>query len=287
MMGQGANSASYSAWTLGEAIVADHVYDERFCRRAAREREGLVLGVSDWTNIMLNPPPHVLEFIGAMSQDKALCDEFASNFNDPEKQVDVLATPERTRAYLARWAARRNARHRLSPPSAQPDEGDNRRAGAISGGGAPARRSGTRTRRGPRWPSGRARRLAMTAPAMLPASSGSGSGAGLRGGGGGGGTAPARGPGPAPASSAASAWAASAAVAPASCGADGASAAGISAVVASSSAGPPSSIAARLDENWSMSLPETSWMIPRPIDAALPLSATSDVMSPCVPRPPA
>jgi 2-polyprenyl-6-methoxyphenol hydroxylase-like FAD-dependent oxidoreductase len=110
MMGQGGNSASYSAWTIGEAIVADHVYDERFCARVARRREGFVHGVSDWTNLMLNPPPHVLEFIGAMSQDKALCDEFTSNFNDPERQVDILATPERTAAYLAlRGAARQSA----------------------------------------------------------------------------------------------------------------------------------------------------------------------------------
>ena len=93
MMGQGANSASYSAWTIGEAIVADHVYDERFCQRVARRREGFVHGVSDWTNLMLNPPPHVQEFLGAMAQDKALCDEFTTNFNDPERQVDILATP--------------------------------------------------------------------------------------------------------------------------------------------------------------------------------------------------
>ena len=45
-----------------------------------------------------------------MSQDKVLCDEFTSNFNDPERQVDVLGTPERTRAYLAlRGAARESA----------------------------------------------------------------------------------------------------------------------------------------------------------------------------------
>lgn len=109
MMGQGANSASYSAWTIGEAIVADQVYDERFCQRVARRREGFVHSVSDWTNLMLNPPPHVLEFIGAMVQDKALCDEFTSNFNDPERQVDVLATPERTRACLAARAAARES----------------------------------------------------------------------------------------------------------------------------------------------------------------------------------
>jgi 2-polyprenyl-6-methoxyphenol hydroxylase-like FAD-dependent oxidoreductase len=102
MMGQGANSASFSAWTIGEAIVDDHYYDERFCQRVARNRERFVTGVSDWTNLMLNPPPHVMEFIGAMSQDKDLCDEFTRNFNNPPKQVDVLATPERTRAYLQR-----------------------------------------------------------------------------------------------------------------------------------------------------------------------------------------
>jgi 2-polyprenyl-6-methoxyphenol hydroxylase-like FAD-dependent oxidoreductase len=107
MMGQGANSASYSAWTIGEAIVSDHVYDERFCRRVARRREGFVHGVSDWTNLMLNPPEHVQEFLGAIAQDKALCDEFTSNFNDPEKQVDILGTPERTRAYLAMRAGER------------------------------------------------------------------------------------------------------------------------------------------------------------------------------------
>jgi 2-polyprenyl-6-methoxyphenol hydroxylase-like FAD-dependent oxidoreductase len=102
MMGQGANSASYSAWTIGEAIIADLVYDDRFCERVARKREQFVHGVSDWTNLMLNPPPHVFEFIAAMSQDKPLCDEFTTNFNHPDRQVDMLGTPERTRAYLAR-----------------------------------------------------------------------------------------------------------------------------------------------------------------------------------------
>jgi len=72
----------------GEAILADHVYDERFCERVARRREEFVLSVSDWTNLMLNPPPHVLEFIGAMASDKALCDEFTTNFNHPDRQVD-------------------------------------------------------------------------------------------------------------------------------------------------------------------------------------------------------
>ena len=102
LMGQGANSASYSAWTIGEAIIDDHTYDQRFCERVARRREEFVISVSEWTNLMLNPPPHVLEFIGAMAEDKELCDEFTTNFNNPAKQVDVLGTPERTRAFLER-----------------------------------------------------------------------------------------------------------------------------------------------------------------------------------------
>jgi 2-polyprenyl-6-methoxyphenol hydroxylase-like FAD-dependent oxidoreductase len=106
VMGQGANSASYSAWTVGEALVGDYAYDQRFCERVARAREERVLGISDWVNLMLAPPaPHLLELIGAMSQDRTICDEFTENFNAPERTWDILATPERTRAYLERRLA--------------------------------------------------------------------------------------------------------------------------------------------------------------------------------------
>jgi 2-polyprenyl-6-methoxyphenol hydroxylase-like FAD-dependent oxidoreductase len=106
VVGQGANSASYSAWVTGEAIVADHAFDERFCRRVAREREARVLGISDWVNLFLAPPPpHLLEFVFAMSQNQAVCDEFTENFSFPERTWDILATPERTHAYLARHGA--------------------------------------------------------------------------------------------------------------------------------------------------------------------------------------
>ena len=78
--------------------------DERFCRRVAREREAFVLGASDWTNMILNPQPHVVELIGAMSQNKALCDAYTQNFNHPDRQWDALASPERTAAFIARHA---------------------------------------------------------------------------------------------------------------------------------------------------------------------------------------
>jgi 2-polyprenyl-6-methoxyphenol hydroxylase-like FAD-dependent oxidoreductase len=103
--GQGANSASYSAFVIGQAILDDYALDERFCRRVARERRAFVYGVSDWTNMILNPEPHVVELLGAMSQNKALCDAYTQNFNHPDRQWDALATPQRTAAFIARYTA--------------------------------------------------------------------------------------------------------------------------------------------------------------------------------------
>ncbi len=105
--GQGANSASFSAWVIGQAILEDYAFDERFCRRVAREREAFVHGVSDWTNMILNPEPHVVELLGAMAQSKPLCDAYTQNFNHPDRQWDALATPQRTAAFIARHSAER------------------------------------------------------------------------------------------------------------------------------------------------------------------------------------
>jgi 2-polyprenyl-6-methoxyphenol hydroxylase-like FAD-dependent oxidoreductase len=105
VIGQGANSASYSAWKVGEAIVTDLAYDERFCRSVARAREERVMGISDWTNIMLNPPPHVLELLMAMAGNRQLCDAFSGNWDRPERNLEAVATPERTQAFMARHTA--------------------------------------------------------------------------------------------------------------------------------------------------------------------------------------
>jgi hypothetical protein len=63
------------------------------------------MGISDWTNIMLNPEPHVFGLIGAMSQNRELCDAFTANFDHPERNWQALATPERTQAFMARHTA--------------------------------------------------------------------------------------------------------------------------------------------------------------------------------------
>jgi 2-polyprenyl-6-methoxyphenol hydroxylase-like FAD-dependent oxidoreductase len=104
VVGQGANSASYSAWELGAVIAEDPSFDERFARKVAARRANRVQAISDWTNLMIGlpPAPHLLQFLGAISQNPGAADEFTDNFNAPERQWDILATPERTRAFLAR-----------------------------------------------------------------------------------------------------------------------------------------------------------------------------------------
>jgi hypothetical protein len=99
-----AHSASYSAWELGTVIGEDLNFDERFAQKVAARRANRVRAISDWTNLMiaLPPPPHLLQLLGAMSQNPAVADEFTDNFNRPERQWDILATPERTSAFLAR-----------------------------------------------------------------------------------------------------------------------------------------------------------------------------------------
>lgn len=104
VVGQGANSASYSAWELGAVIAEDPNFDERFAQKVAARRANRVRAISDWTNLMIGlpPAPHLLQLLGAMSQNPAVADEFTDNFNQPERQWDILATPARTSAFLAR-----------------------------------------------------------------------------------------------------------------------------------------------------------------------------------------
>jgi hypothetical protein len=91
---------------LGTVIGEDPNFDERFAQKAAARRANRVRAISDWTNLMiaLPPAPHLLQLLGAMSQNPAVADEFTDNFNQPERQWDILATPERTSAFLARHA---------------------------------------------------------------------------------------------------------------------------------------------------------------------------------------
>jgi 2-polyprenyl-6-methoxyphenol hydroxylase-like FAD-dependent oxidoreductase len=106
MMGQGANVASYAAFVVGEEIVNSDVLDARFCEKVDLKRQDRVLAASRWTNLMLQPPSEALGMlIGAMSQNRALADEFTENFNYPDYQWDRVSSPERIHAWVGRMSA--------------------------------------------------------------------------------------------------------------------------------------------------------------------------------------
>lgn len=104
VLGQGANMASYAAIILGEEIVANDVLDERFMEKVDARRRDRVLSATRWTNYMLSSlaslDPNLLQFIGAVSQNRDLADEFTENFNFPERQWDCFSSPERVQAWI-------------------------------------------------------------------------------------------------------------------------------------------------------------------------------------------
>jgi 2-polyprenyl-6-methoxyphenol hydroxylase-like FAD-dependent oxidoreductase len=104
VLGQGANMASYAAVILGEQIVKDGVYDARFIEKVDALRRDRVLSAMRWTNYMLVSlralAPDLLNFIGAISQNRALADEFTENFNYPEAQWDCFSSPARVESWI-------------------------------------------------------------------------------------------------------------------------------------------------------------------------------------------
>ena len=105
--GQGANSASFEAQVIADAIIEDGVLDERFAKKVAMRRKERVDGTSAWVNTMIQTPTpdHVVQLLGAMSQIPTLCDEFTDNFSHPHRNADLMASPERVAAAIARHAA--------------------------------------------------------------------------------------------------------------------------------------------------------------------------------------
>lgn len=105
LMGQGANTASQSAWTLGELILTHDLFDEEFCKDAEAEVWEYAQYVVNWSTRMLLPPePHVLNLIGNSSQNPALASAFANTFHHPQRAA-VLESAEETQALINAFMA--------------------------------------------------------------------------------------------------------------------------------------------------------------------------------------
>jgi hypothetical protein len=101
IIGQGANTASYAAWALGEAILDAQSFDETFCRDVEQRIWAFAQPVTEGTNGRLRPPqPHMLEMLRAAAQHQAVADTYAWGFNHPEHFWAAMSTPEQTRIFL-------------------------------------------------------------------------------------------------------------------------------------------------------------------------------------------
>jgi len=102
---QGANMASRCAWLMGEALLVDRPLNETFCRETERELWEAGRPATEWTNIMLQPPPaHVLELFAVAAQNQGLADELIENFNVPENNWKIFSDPENAATCLAKHA---------------------------------------------------------------------------------------------------------------------------------------------------------------------------------------
>jgi 2-polyprenyl-6-methoxyphenol hydroxylase-like FAD-dependent oxidoreductase len=101
LIAQGGNTASYSAWALGETILEDGPFDEQFCRRAAERIWAYARPITQWSNFMLQPPPpYLIGLLVAASQNQAVANAYADGFANPVPTWDILRDPERVAALL-------------------------------------------------------------------------------------------------------------------------------------------------------------------------------------------
>ena len=104
VLGQGANAASYAAIIMGEQIVESDVFDRRFIEKLDNVRSDRVLAATRWTNFMLRNlregSPELMTFIGAISQNPGMADEFTTNFDNPDKQWDCFASAARVSSWI-------------------------------------------------------------------------------------------------------------------------------------------------------------------------------------------
>jgi NAD(P)-dependent dehydrogenase (short-subunit alcohol dehydrogenase family) len=92
---------------FGRAGITDDAQLQA-CVQATVERYGGAYAqhVVAWTNALLTPPPpHVLNLLGAATQDERVADRFVNGFDDPRDYQEWFMAPDRADSYLAELAA--------------------------------------------------------------------------------------------------------------------------------------------------------------------------------------
>jgi len=106
--GQGSNNASKGAAVYLQSILerGDGPFDEAWMRETFERLWIYAEKVVGWTNaLLLPPPPHVLEVLGAAGQFPAVAHRFANGFDNPPEYYEWFMDPDSAGAYLAEVAA--------------------------------------------------------------------------------------------------------------------------------------------------------------------------------------
>lgn len=101
--GQGSNNATHCAeMYLQDMLAHDGPYDRAWMERTFERYWNYAQHVTNWTNAMLQPPPpHVLEIIGAASQNPVVAKRFVNGFADPTDFQHWFMDPDKAAAFLA------------------------------------------------------------------------------------------------------------------------------------------------------------------------------------------
>jgi 2-polyprenyl-6-methoxyphenol hydroxylase-like FAD-dependent oxidoreductase len=101
IIGQGANTASYAAWSLGEAIRDSDRFAQAWCQQIEQRILTDARAVFDLSNARLQPPPpHMIELMAAAAQHQPVADWHLSGFNHPQRMWEITHNPQRMQALL-------------------------------------------------------------------------------------------------------------------------------------------------------------------------------------------
>jgi len=106
--GQGSNNAAKCAHIYLAAIreSGQRPFDAAWMNETFDTFWQYAQTVTGWTNALLTPPPeHVLQLLGAASQDQRVAHRFVNGFDDPRDYYDWFMDPAKADAYLAELAA--------------------------------------------------------------------------------------------------------------------------------------------------------------------------------------
>jgi hypothetical protein len=106
--GQGSNNASKGANVYLQSILerGEGPFDAIWMQETFERLWVYAEKVVGWTNaLLLPPPPHVLNVLGAAGQFPAVAHRFANGFDNPPEYYDWFMAPDKAEAYLKEVAA--------------------------------------------------------------------------------------------------------------------------------------------------------------------------------------